>query len=169
MIVEQQADALVAYFVVDLDRAARMDYTSGVGWAEPYNLAVPIPGFRSRLFAFVRPFQPMVNFQFLSCWFDLIRFWLIWRGGLFNFRFGLLSCCPSLQSSWRCRCFLGFTTSFRNLLRRTNARKTTRTFEQKPLKRQIQSTHQLMALLTTVFTRWTSWQITVQIRKHFQS
>ena len=47
---------------VDPSRAERMDYTSGLGWSEPYDLVVPKPEFQSRLFAFVRPVQPLVSF-----------------------------------------------------------------------------------------------------------
>ena len=58
---QQQADALVGHLVIDPSRAARIDYTCGLGWAEPYNIIVPKPQFQSRFFAFVRPFQPLVN------------------------------------------------------------------------------------------------------------
>ena len=56
----QQADALVACYIVDPSRAERMDYTCGLAWAEPFNLVVPVPEYESRIFAFIRPFQPMV-------------------------------------------------------------------------------------------------------------
>lgn len=58
---QQQADAMLASLVIDPNRAARMDYTCGLGWAETYNIIVPKPEFQSRLFAFVRPFQFWVN------------------------------------------------------------------------------------------------------------
>ena len=37
-----------------------MDFTCGIVWSEPYNLVVPKPEFEDRLFAFIRPFQPVV-------------------------------------------------------------------------------------------------------------
>ena len=30
-------------------------------WTEPYTLLAPSPELENRLFAFIRPFQPMVN------------------------------------------------------------------------------------------------------------
>ena len=56
----------MGHLVIDPSRAARIDYTCGLGWAEPYNIIVPKPEFQSRLFAFVRPFQPLVNLKILK-------------------------------------------------------------------------------------------------------
>ena len=58
---KKKADTIGASYIVDLKRAARMDYTSGIAWTEPYNLVVPKPEFQSRLFAFVFPFQQPVK------------------------------------------------------------------------------------------------------------
>ena len=54
---------MVSSLAIDPNRAARIDYTCGLEWAEPYTIVVPKPAFQSRLFAFVRPFQPLVNLQ----------------------------------------------------------------------------------------------------------
>ena len=42
-----------------MDRKEDVDFTYAI-WAETIDLVVPRPGEESRLFAFIRPFQPMV-------------------------------------------------------------------------------------------------------------
>ena len=42
-----------------------MEYTSMV-WTEPFTLIVPKPEEESRLFAFIRPFQPLVTYKFIA-------------------------------------------------------------------------------------------------------
>jgi hypothetical protein len=48
-----------------MDRVERMDY-SFFTWTDGFSLVVPNPGEESRLFAFVRPFQPWVNYHLIS-------------------------------------------------------------------------------------------------------
>jgi glutamate receptor, ionotropic, invertebrate len=43
-----------------MDRVERFDYTAST-WSEPFSFVAPRPGEESRLFAFIRPFQPMVT------------------------------------------------------------------------------------------------------------
>ena len=108
---KQQCDAFVAPFIVDPSRAARMDFTSGLAWTEPYNIVVPKPELRSRLFAFIRPFQPsvfrqmftiLISYQFQMNWIGWIRF-----GWAFCWRLS------SWSSSWRSS--RGFTKNIRKL------------------------------------------------------
>lgn len=47
-------------FFLTMDRVERFDFTSFI-WAEGFRLVLPRPGEGSRLFAFIRPFQPWVN------------------------------------------------------------------------------------------------------------
>ena len=42
-----------------------MEFTSMV-WTEPFTLIVPKPEEESRLFAFIRPFQPLVTHKFIA-------------------------------------------------------------------------------------------------------
>ena len=44
-----------------MDRKEDVDFTYAI-WAETIDLVVPRPGEESRLFAFIRPFQPKVTF-----------------------------------------------------------------------------------------------------------
>lgn len=53
-------DGIVGAFYLTMDRAERMDYSSFT-WVDGFSLVIPNPGEESRLFAFVRPFQPWVN------------------------------------------------------------------------------------------------------------
>ena len=55
----QNIDEIATGFYLTLDRIERMDFTFLV-LSEGFGLIVPTPGEESRLFAFVRPFQPMV-------------------------------------------------------------------------------------------------------------
>ena len=55
----QNIDAVNDGFIITVDRLEKMDFTYMI-WAETQDLVVPKPGEESRLFAFVRPFQPMV-------------------------------------------------------------------------------------------------------------
>lgn len=53
-------DGTGSAFVVDPERARKMDYTNFL-WTEPYNLVVPKPQPVDRHFAFIQPFQPTVR------------------------------------------------------------------------------------------------------------
>lgn len=59
----KEVDGLLAGLVITPDRKERMDYTSMI-WTEPFTLVVPKPEQESRLLAFIRPFQPLVNYKF---------------------------------------------------------------------------------------------------------
>ena len=108
---KQQCDAFVAPFIVDPSRAARMDFTSGLAWTEPYNIVVPKPELRSRLFAFIRPFQPSVNDRMCTI-VNSYQFQMNWIGWI---RFGWAFCwrLSSWSSSWRSS--RGFTKNIRKL------------------------------------------------------
>lgn len=56
----QDIDGIACSFSISLDRKERMDF-SFLTWSEAYRLVVPRPGEESRIFAFVRPFQPTVR------------------------------------------------------------------------------------------------------------
>lgn len=60
-------------FYLTMDRVERMDY-SFFTWVDGFSLVVPNPGEESRLFAFVRPFQPWVNYPELPLNFTLPLF-----------------------------------------------------------------------------------------------
>ena len=47
-------------FIFTPDRYEKVDFAHPY-WAETQDLVVPVPGEENRLFAFIRPFQPMVN------------------------------------------------------------------------------------------------------------
>ena len=53
-------DGISSGFYVTLDRKERMDFTSFT-WSDDFGLVEPRPGEESRLFAFIGPFQSMVN------------------------------------------------------------------------------------------------------------
>lgn len=63
----QEADGILGSLVSNPDRAARVDFTSAHIWTEPYTLVVPKPKQQSRIFAFIRPFQPMVHSNVWNC------------------------------------------------------------------------------------------------------
>ena len=50
---------MLSGFIVTPDRKEKMDFAFFIG-TEPYTLIVPKPEMESRLFAFIRPFHPMV-------------------------------------------------------------------------------------------------------------
>ena len=56
----QNIDAICGGFIITPDRKERVDFVSHPYWAETQDLVVPVPGEESRLFAFIRPFQPKV-------------------------------------------------------------------------------------------------------------
>ena len=56
----QEVDGTISSFIASPDRKERMDFTFFL-WTEPCTLLVPTPELESRLFAFIRPFQPMVK------------------------------------------------------------------------------------------------------------
>ncbi|XP_046454702.1 glutamate receptor ionotropic, kainate glr-3-like isoform X2 [Daphnia pulex] len=58
-LMNQDVDGIVGAFYLTMDRVERMDY-SFFTWTDGFSLVVPNPGEESRLFAFVRPFQPWV-------------------------------------------------------------------------------------------------------------
>lgn len=61
----QGIDALMSSLIVNSQRAQKVDYAP-LAWSEPYTIVAPKPEQKSRLFAFIRPFQPMVCiFSFL--------------------------------------------------------------------------------------------------------
>ena len=53
-------DGVAGGFYITLDRKERMDFTSFI-WSDDFGLVAPRPGEESRLFAFIGPFQSMVN------------------------------------------------------------------------------------------------------------
>lgn len=55
----QEVDGLAVMLIVTPERKAKTDFTF-MAWSEPYTLVVPKPEQLSRLFAFIRPFQPTV-------------------------------------------------------------------------------------------------------------
>ncbi|XP_046453943.1 ionotropic receptor 93a-like [Daphnia pulex] len=56
---DQDINGIVPSFFLSMDRVERFDFTSFI-WAEGFRLVLPRPGEESRLFAFIRPFQPWV-------------------------------------------------------------------------------------------------------------
>ena len=55
----QEVDALNVGTMATTERAKKMDFAY-IMWAEPYAMVVPRSGEGPRLFAFIRPFTPMV-------------------------------------------------------------------------------------------------------------
>lgn len=58
---KQKVDAATMGFIATPERKQIMDFAYFM-WTEPYVMVVPRPGEEPRLFAFIRPFQPNVNF-----------------------------------------------------------------------------------------------------------
>lgn len=56
----KEADALIGTLLVTPERKEKADFTF-LAWSEPFVLIVPKPEQESRLFAFIRPFQPLVG------------------------------------------------------------------------------------------------------------
>lgn len=48
-------------FIATPERKSKMDLAYFM-WTEPHTMVVPLPGEEPRLFAFIRPFQPQVNY-----------------------------------------------------------------------------------------------------------
>lgn len=61
MPVFKDIDGILCAFYLTPDRIERMSFTFPT-WAEGFNMVVPKPGHESRLFAFIRPFQPTVRY-----------------------------------------------------------------------------------------------------------
>lgn len=57
--IEQEVDASAIGFISTPERKLVMDLAYFI-WTEPYAMVVPRPGEEPRLFAFIRPFQPLV-------------------------------------------------------------------------------------------------------------
>ena len=55
----QNIDAVDSGFIITVDRKEKVEFTYAI-WAEADGIIVPKPGEESRLFAFIRPFQPTV-------------------------------------------------------------------------------------------------------------
>lgn len=79
----QEADAAIGGFIITPKRFETLDFTF-MTWVEPYNLAVPKPQPKSRLFAFIRPFQPTVSYKRLYCYF---KSWILQSVFLFDFSY----------------------------------------------------------------------------------
>jgi ionotropic glutamate receptor len=57
--IEQEVDSSSIGFIPTPERKSVMDFSYFV-WTEPQAMVVPLPGEEPRLFAFIKPFQPIV-------------------------------------------------------------------------------------------------------------
>ena len=58
-LVQQEVDASAIGFIATPERKSVMDLAYFT-WTEPQAMVVPLPGEEPRLFAFIKPFQPIV-------------------------------------------------------------------------------------------------------------
>lgn len=63
---EREVDVYSNGVVATPERKQKVDLTYFI-WTEPYSMVVPQPEEQSRIFAFIYPYQPMVNYTF-SWW-----------------------------------------------------------------------------------------------------